>query len=117
MTQLDLTLPDAPRAKVWDRAAINELLLRNDRAVERALLVLLARQTDDEVTSQETRHRNSRGFSGVDAEFLTSLALRVKRGRGLTPNQLAAVRKPNRQGICKLAKYWRQLAEEAAARA
>ena len=49
------------------KSEIVELLLRNDRAVARALVVLYNRQTVDEQQSEETRHLNGIGFTGADA--------------------------------------------------
>lgn len=96
----------------WDREKINALLLSNPRAIERALLVLLDRQTFDEQQAGDTKYHNGVGFTGVDAEFMTSLAQRVRAGRGLTPKQLACMQKTNAKGLCKLAKYHKQLIEE-----
>ncbi|QXN72707.1 hypothetical protein RCZAHN_98 [Rhodobacter phage RcZahn] len=96
----------------WDKDSINALLLREPKAVERALLVLLERQTFDEVQAHDTKYQNGIGFTGADAEFMTSLALRVKQGLPLTPKQLASVTKTNDKGYCRLAKYHGQLIEE-----
>jgi len=96
----------------WDREKINAMLLSNPRAIERALLVLLDRQTFDEQQAGDTKYHNGVGFSGVDAEFMTSLAMRVRGGQQLTPRQLACMQKTNAKGLCKLAKYHGQLIEE-----
>lgn len=103
-------------AKTWDKAAINTLLMNNDRAVCRALVVLHNRQTSSEQITQTTNEHNGIGFTGADAEFLSSLAERVKKGWGLTPKQLACVRRTNKAGFCQLAKYHGQLREEIAAK-
>lgn len=96
----------------WDKDKINQLLLSNPRAIERALLVLLDRQTFDEQQAGDTKYNNGIGFTGADAEFMTSLAVRVRRGATLTPRQLACMQKTNAKGYCRLAKYHRQLTEE-----
>lgn len=96
----------------WDKDSINSLLLSNPKAMDRALLVLLDRQTDDEISSEMTKYVNGRGFNGVDAEFMTSLAVRVRRGWGLTPKQRACLTKTNSKGYCRLSKYHAQLIEE-----
>jgi len=100
----------------WNKSTISDLLMRSDKAVERAIVLLYNRQTADEQASFATRHRNGRGFAGGDAEIFTSFARRVLSGRPLTPKQLAVARKPGKAGYAKLAKYWRQLAEEIRAK-
>lgn len=96
-----------------DKNYVENLIQTNERAIERALLALLERQTDDEINSEQTVHSNSRGFNGRDATFLTSLALRVKRGYKLSERQIAAVRAKSAKGYSVLSKYHRQLREVA----
>lgn len=96
----------------WTKEKINELLLSNPKACERALVVLYNRQTNDEKNAEATIERNGVGFGAYDAEFMSSLARRVLGGRGLTPNMLRVLRKQNKSGICKLAHYHRQLIDE-----
>lgn len=85
-----------------------------------ALLALYERQTSDEQSAETTSHENGVGFNGTDAHILTSFAKQAlrnqeaKRNGGGYPNdlsekQLGLLRK-------KLAKYGRQLLEEAEAR-
>ena len=62
-------------------------------SVERALLYLYGRQTDDERSGGYTAHENGQGFSAVDAPFLTSLAEQVKNGRSLTLKQTEVARR------------------------
>lgn len=100
----------------WDRARLNDLLLSNDRAVERALIVLFDRQTSEEKATETTRVLNNRGFTAADAEILSSLAKQVRRGRTLTSRQLGICRKLGKNGVCRLARYHRQLLEEIAAK-
>jgi hypothetical protein len=88
------------------KAAIQNLLASSDRAVERALVALHARQTSDEQVSMTTKHVNRRGFSQYDAEFGSKLAEVVRKGYRLTPKQVAAARK-------MVSHYWRQLIEVA----
>lgn len=91
----------------WTKEEIKELLMTNDRAVERALLVLVERQTQDEKRSETTKYHNEMGFAPCDARMMTSMANFVSRGRHLTPKQLAWLRNgkserfPSR--ICKYA--------------
>lgn len=51
----------------WDRASVEKLLRENDRAVERAMVVLYQRQTADEQAQGNTKHTNGRGFSACHA--------------------------------------------------
>jgi hypothetical protein len=58
----------------FNRTQIDNLLRTNDRAVERAMIVLFERQTEDEQSSANTQHDNSRGFSCTDARAGTRFA-------------------------------------------
>lgn len=86
----------------------------SNMAVEKALLVLYARQTQDEQITQSTSQVNGRGFNAFDAEILSSFACQVesKKGAGrklgecLTEKQMILARK-------KVVRYVRQLAEVA----
>jgi len=95
------------------REGINTLLMTNDRAVERALTVLYAKQTASERDAKATRENNSVGFSAIDAEIFSSFAQWVERGRSLTAGQLSVCRKVRKNGFCKLNKYWKQLVAAA----
>jgi hypothetical protein len=90
----------------WGKDEIQDLLRRSDTAVVRGLMVLYALQTDDEQATETTREDNKVGFTGYDAEFLTSVAKQYERKGYLSPKQIQAVRR-------KLMKYWRQLADRA----
>lgn len=46
---------------------------------ELALLVVYGNQTDDEQNSQVTKYNNGKGFTGVDADFLSSLAKQIQK--------------------------------------
>jgi hypothetical protein len=58
----------------FTRTQIDNLLNTSDRAVERAMIVLFERQTEDEKSSADTRHDNSRGFNCTDARAGTRFA-------------------------------------------
>jgi hypothetical protein len=90
------------------KATIQSLLATNDRAVERALIRIYERQTADEQAANTTCHNNARGFTGLDAEFLSRAAQGCKRYGHLTERQMPYVR-------AKMMKYWSQFAEVAAA--
>ena len=76
-----------------NRDQIKSLLLSNDRAVERGMLVLLSHQTEDEQHTSSTVHSNGKGFNYHDASYGTYLARWVQGGKSLTGKHLAAARK------------------------
>jgi len=63
---------------------IGWLLATNNRAVERAIVVLYNRQTADEKVAESTRHRNGRGFSAADAKKGTYMAKWILAGNHLS---------------------------------
>lgn len=104
------------------REEITALLHTNsplgNRAVERALLVLLSNQTEDERRDETTKHTNDKGFTSADAKKMTSMARQVERspypkGQKLSSKQLGWLRRPNKGGTSRIAKYGRQLIEAA----
>ena len=104
-------LVDAIKAK-WSRDAICDLLVNSDRAVIRALQILLARQTIDEQDTYTTQDANGVGFTQWDAKFYTAMAKRTLDGSGLSAGQIGALRKINKRGRPSIGKYWRQIQEE-----
>lgn len=92
---------------------IIHLLATNDKAVARALVVLAARQTDDERRVQTTKHLNGRGFRPCHARMGTSMAEFYTRNGYLSPKQIAYWRKQERTGKSRIAIYAGQLLEEA----
>lgn len=83
-------------------ADFKEKLRTNDAWLIRGILAIYAFQTAEEKQSGETREDNGVGFSGVDAEFLTSCAQFYNRNKFLTPKQTAIARN-------KMVKYAGQL--------
>lgn len=93
---------------------VKKMLETNDGWATAALLKIYANQTSDEQASGITKYYNSIGFSGCDAEFLSSLAEQVKswkaqkvQGRNkyhspLSKNQMIYLHK-------KIKKYHRQI--------
>jgi hypothetical protein len=112
------TVYNDSRGRRWDRNSIIALLDENNKALERALLLIYSKQTRDEQDHEETSHANAQGFvGGGEAEFMSSLAkqcLRSRREEGyrLSPKQYAALRHRNGRGTPKLGKYWRQMLVE-----
>lgn len=94
---------------MWNEAKIETLLHANDRAVERAIVAIYDRQTQDEKASSDTRHNNARGFRADHASKGSYYARWVLGGRRLSGHHLENAR--------KIALHYRkQLAEIANAR-
>jgi hypothetical protein len=91
------------------RESIIQLLLNNDKAVGRALLVVYGNQTDSEKISQSVHVENGKGFTPADARRGVSMAEWYMRKGWLSPKQIAYWRKPNAKGIPKIGKYTKQL--------
>lgn len=68
----------------------------------RGLIRIYERQTEDEKASGTTNNLNSIGFSGADAEILSSFAVQYMKWNRLSPKQMAIVHK-------KMPRYARQL--------
>jgi hypothetical protein len=99
---------------------IVQLLMSNDRAVSRALVVLKDRQTYDEQNAECTKHLNGRGFTAADGKVGTSMAKFFESRGFLTAKQIAYWRRPRKDGKARIAIYAGQLldiAKEKAARA
>lgn len=68
----------------YTKESIKDLLQRNDRAVERALLAIYNRQTDAERQAERTVVHNGVGFNAFDAPLGSYLASWVGKGKPLT---------------------------------
>ena len=82
---------------------IKNQLATNQAWAIRALVKVYTLQTLDEQASDRTSHNNGIGFSGVDANILSSFAKQVNAGRNLSPKQMAIVFK-------KMPRYHKQVA-------
>jgi hypothetical protein len=71
---------------------IKLLLAENDRAVERAIVAIYRRQTEDEKEIRDTRHRNGRGFRVNHAKSGSRYAEWVIKGNRLTGEHLTHAR-------------------------
>ena len=98
------------------KAHIISLLETRDAAVAKALVVLNERQTATEQNAESTINRNGRGFAPADARMGTSMAVFFQKRGYLSPKQLAYWRKPNKNGVMRIAKYAGQLLEIAKAK-
>ena len=88
--------------KTWNKESIKELILRNDNAVYRALILLYSFQTEEEKYLDNAKTINGKGFNKLDAEVLSSMARQVKGGRHLSEKQMYVARP-------KLVKYAGQI--------
>ena len=79
--------------KVWAREEIEGMLRKNSRDVERAMVALWERQTQDEQVAQTVSHHNGRGFAGWTARSGTYYAEWVRSGRHLTGTHLDKARR------------------------
>ena len=75
------------------RDQIKHLISTDERAVARALLTLLSRQTAEEQQTSTTRNRNGQGFNAYHAPRGTYFANWVASGRKLSGHHLDAARK------------------------
>lgn len=99
--------PAPGELKVWTKESIQELLGRSNLAVERAIVAIYKRQTQEEQVSGGTKERNGMGFGAYDSEYLTRVAQGILGGTGPGKWYIEKFLRP------KVLKYWRQLAEIA----
>ena len=74
-------------------AALKERLAQDDRWALRALTVVYRNQTADEQRAQQTIEHNGIGFSGPDAEILSSFARQYQQRGSLSPRQMTVLRR------------------------
>lgn len=103
------------------RDSLTELISRGDavamNAIGRALVHLLNRQTAEEARDNTTKNHNERGFTPGDARQGSIHAKCFVKYKQLNEWQVAYWLVPNARGTLRLAKYWRQINEEAQKRA
>lgn len=97
------------RTKSELQAAIREQITSNDSAAVRALLRIFQYQTSDEQAFGVTSHNNGVGFTGSDAEILTSFVNQYNQRRFLSDNQLRFLKRA-------IGKYAGQLLTQAIGR-
>lgn len=90
----------------WTPERIRTLLAANNAAVQRALLVLDARQTPDERAGRRTDYLNGKGWNRFDAPLMSGFAASVRAGRNLLDSEM-------RQARYRLNKYAKQLTAHA----
>jgi len=59
----------------------------------RCLMLVYGNQTKDEQMVGITHHHNNKGFTGTDAEFMTSLAQQYEKRNSLSPKQMGHLMK------------------------
>lgn len=74
-------------------AALKARLATDDRWALRALVVVYGNQTAAEQATQQTIEHNGIGFSGPDAEILSSFAQQYQRRGSLSPKQMHVLRR------------------------
>ena len=79
--------------KTWTREEIVTLIKSNNRAVERAMVAIWRRQTEDERHTETTQHHNGIGFSGWTARNGSYYARWVIGGGRLTGKHLVRARR------------------------
>ncbi len=103
----------------WTKDRMIALLEKNDLAVERALVVLFDRQTQDEKRDAETKHTNARGFRknhDHTGSYYACIILKGWKGaNGKNRVHLNPVKLGKARSI--VLHYHRQLCEEANAKA
>ena len=87
-------------------AELKRRLATDDRWALRALTVVYRNQTADEQNAQQTIEHNGIGFSGPDAEILSSFAQQYQRRGRLSPKQMNLLKR-------KIPSYARQVARVA----
>ena len=99
------------------KESIVRLLETDDRAIARALLVLTARQTNDEQASEQTKYLNGRGYRPCHARMGASMSKFFERNGYLSPKQIAYWRGRDKTGAMRIGIYAGQLLEEAEVKA
>ncbi len=97
-------MTDTP--KIWTPEDIRALLIKSDRAVERGIVAIYNRQTEDEKEIEETTVHNGIGFSGAHANSGSYFARWILSGRNLSGKHLDKARN-------LIVKYRKQLANIA----
>jgi hypothetical protein len=76
----------------WNKGKIASLLGSNNLAVERAILALYKRQTQDEKCNGATKHSNGVGFSAAHSKLGTYYAKWLLSGHRLSGNHFVKAR-------------------------
>ena len=90
---------------MFTKEQIQYQLENNPKWIERSLVVLYNRQTQDEKENVMTKWENGIGFNGSDVRYLTYCSKWVLGGRNLSGVHLQKCGK-------MLKKYWKQIQNE-----
>ena len=93
-------------SKVWNKEEIKEKLMTDIRWLERGIVAIYKKQTQDEKVKKETNKHNNVGFTGADANILSSFAEQILKGKKLSEKQMFIATK-------RMEKYAGQLAKIA----
>ena len=80
------------KGQVWTVQDVRNLLLTDDEAIVKALLLINERQTADEQAAQQTRYLNHRGFRSCHGKFSGYVAYYKHFGK-LTEKQMIVLRR------------------------
>lgn len=80
------------RSKTWTQDEIKTKIQDNQEWLERAVLAIYQRQTEDEQIHEATIEHNKVGFSGVDAKYMSWIAGWIASGRHLSGKHLDKTR-------------------------
>ena len=104
----------------FTRESFVALISREDEigmhAIGRALVHLFKRQTEAEQATNSTANHNARGFTPADAKAGSITAKYYIKNKKLLDWQIAMWLEQNANGRQRLAKYFRQIAEEVSAK-
>jgi len=102
---------------IVDQVSLIKLVNQNNdlsmHAIGRALVLIFKRQTEDERKANTTNTTNMRGFTGADARKGSITAKYYIKHKKLLDWQIAYWLEPNVNNIPRIAKYHKQLNEEA----
>ena len=87
--------------KQWE-AYLKDLLKTNNQALLKSIVLIYDNQTNEEKEIGASVEDNNLGFSKWDAEEMSDIARKLKRGEPLKPNEIVHAR-------ITMPKYWKQL--------
>jgi hypothetical protein len=90
----------------YTKEYVRKMLQENDAWLERGILAVYSKQTEDEQGAKDTLHRNGFGFNVADAKYLSYVADYLLSGNHLSGYHIGKARK-------KMLKYSGQLAKIA----
>jgi hypothetical protein len=96
-----------PADILWTPARIREKILSSDVMLERSIVKIYEHQTYAEQNAGVTVEHNGVGFTAFDAEFMSSLATRIRSSRQLEGARLSAQQRAIARN--KMVKYAKQL--------